>query len=305
MTPHPAEPTGIQFHLQRGGVVADIAQLGASLRGLSVAGVDLVPPYPLGAPTPFCSGIVLVPWPNRIRDGIWMLDGEQQRLAITEPAQNNAIHGLLRYTPYEVAVRTAGEIELTATVFPQLGYRFQLDTSVRYALTDSGVHVTHTLLNTGADAAPVAVGTHPYATIGDVDPDELVLTLPAATHFPVDDRLLPSPAEPVDGTEHDLRSGRRLADVELDDAWGGAERDADGLVRHTLTAPDGRRCVVWGGPGFDYVQVFTTTLYPGQKRAVAIEPMTAPAESFNTGEGLRWLAPGESWTLDWGIELEG
>jgi len=303
-TPAPAEPTGTQFSLRRGDVTAHVAQLGASLRGLTVGGVDVVPPYPLGAPTPFGSGTVLVPWPNRIRDGIWTHDGAELRLAITEPKLNNAIHGLLRYTPYAVAIRTDSEVELTATVYPQLGYPFQLDTSVRYALTDAGVHVTHTLTNTGRDAAPAAVGTHPFVTIGDVDPGELVLTLPAATRFPVDDRLLPSPEEPVDGTALDFRTGRRLSDVELDDAFGGVRREPDGIARHTLTAPDGRRAVLWAGEGFDYVQAFTTTSYPGQVKAVAIEPMTAPADAFNSGTGLRRLAPGETWTLDWGIELE-
>jgi aldose 1-epimerase len=34
---------------------------------------------------------------------------------------------------------------------------------------------------------------------------------------------------------------------------------------------------------------------------VAIEPMTAPADSLNTGEGLRWLEPGEEWIAAWGI----
>jgi aldose 1-epimerase len=29
--------------------------------------------------------------------------------------------------------------------------------------------------------------------------------------------------------------------------------------------------------------------------------MTAPADAFNSGEGLRWLAPGETWDLGWGI----
>lgn len=306
MTDHaPAEPTGIQYSLRRGEVTAHVAQLGASLRGLAVGGVDVVPPYPLGAPTPFGSGTVLVPWPNRIRDGIWTHEGEPLRLAITEPKLNNAIHGLLRYTPYAAAIHTDAEVELTATVFPQLGYPFHLEISVRYALTDTGVHVTHTLANVGADAAPVAVGTHPFVTIGDVDPGELVLTLPASTRFPVDDRLLPSPEEPVDGTPLDFRHGRRLADVQLDDAFGGVRRDADGIARHTLTAPDGRRAVMWAGEGFDYVQVFTTTGYPGQRKAVAIEPMTAPADAFNSGTGLRTLDPGESWAVEWGIELQG
>lgn len=304
MTDNTAEPTGIQFSLRRGDVTAHVAQLGASLRGLTVGGVDIVPPYPLGKPTPFGSGTVLVPWPNRIRDGIWTHDGQQLQLAITEPKLDNAIHGLLRYTPYAVAIRTDSEVELTATVFPQLGYPFQLDTAVRYALTDAGLHVTHTISNVGADAAPVAVGTHPFVTIGDVDPGELVLTLPAATRFPVDERLLPSPEEPVDGTALDFRAGRRLADVQLDDAFGGVQRDDDGIARHTLTAPDGRRVVLWAGKDFDYVQAFTTEKYPGQRKAVAIEPMTAPADAFNSGTGLRHVAPGDTWTLDWGIEMK-
>lgn len=299
------EPTGIQFHLHRGAVAAHISQVGAALRGLTVGGVDIVPPYPLGTPAPSCSGVVLVPWPNRIRDGVWTHEGQQQRLAITEPERSNAIHGLLRYTPYDVALRTDSTLELTATVFPQLGYRFQLDTLVRFSLTDTGVDVAHELVNTGRDAAPVALGVHPFVTIGDVDPGELVLALAATEHFPVDDRLLPGDPEPVDGTPHDLRDGRRLADVELDDAWGGVVHDADGRARHTVTAPDGRRVVLWAGPGFDYVQAFTTTSYPGQSRALAIEPMTAPADAFNSGRGLRRLEPGESWKLEWGIALEG
>lgn len=299
------EPTGIQFHLRRGGVTAHIAQVGASLRGLTVGGVDIVPPYPLGTPAPSCSGVVLVPWPNRVRDGVWTHEGQQQLLAITEPARRNAIHGLLRYSPYDVALRTESSLELTATVFPQLGYPFQLDTTVRYQLTDSGVDVTHELINTSRDAAPVALGVHPFLTIGDVDPDELVLAVQATEHFPVDDRMLPGEPEPVEGTPYDLRDGRRLGDLQLDDAWGRVVRDADGRARHTVTAPDGRRVVLWEGADLDYVQAFTTTAYPGQRRALAIEPMTAPADAFNSGRGLRLLEPGESWTVEWGIALEG
>lgn len=29
--------------------------------------------------------------------------------------------------------------------------------------------------------------------------------------------------------------------------------------------------------------------------------MTAPANALNTGEDLRWLEPGDRWTLEWGI----
>ncbi len=299
----PAEPTGSQFFLQRGEVSAQITSVGASLRALRVGGVDVVPPYPAHTPTPLCAGVVLVPWPNRIRDGRWQRDDGPQQLALTEPDRANAIHGLLRYTPYAPAHRDDESVELAATVYPQPGYRFQLDTRVRYALGDRGITVTHTIVNVGAQVAPVAVGAHPFLTIGGVDPGDLELTIAAATHYPTDERMLPTAPEPVDGTAYDLRAGRRLGGLQLDDGFGAVHRGDDGLARHTLRAPDGRRLELWCAPGFDFVQVFTTAAFPGQAAAVAIEPMTAPADAFNSGTGLRWLAAGEQAEWKWGIVL--
>lgn len=298
-------PTGIQFHLTRGGVTAQISQVGASLRGLTVDGVDIVPPYPIDIAAPQCSGVVLVPWPNRIRDGVWNDEGTQRHLAITEPKLNNAIHGLLRYSPYEIAEQTDDSITLHANVFPQIGYPYLLETAVTYALGERGVTVTHTITNRSEDAAPVAVGTHPFLTIGDVDPRELVLTVPAGTFIETDDRLLPTAELPVAGGT-DLREGKRLGDLDLDTAFAEVTRDEDGLVRSTLAAPDGRTVTLWQGEGFDYLQVYTTDeLYPGQEFAVAVEPMTALMDAFNTGRSIRRLSTGETWTLHWGVDFTG
>ena len=35
--------------------------------------------------------------------------------------------------------------------------------------------------------------------------------------------------------------------------------------------------------------------------AIAVEPMTAPADALNSGLGLRWIEPGASWSGHWGI----
>ncbi|HTN55188.1 MAG TPA: aldose 1-epimerase family protein [Microbacterium sp.] len=295
-------PTGIQLHLRRGEVTARIAQVGASLRHLTVGGVDIVPPYPDDVPTPMASGIVLAPWPNRIRDGIWQDGGTTRALAITEPKFRNASHGLLRFTAYGIAEQAEDAVTLAATIFPQTGYPYLVATTVRYALTDAGIDVTHTLTNHSADPAPVALGIHPYLTIGDADPRALVLRLSAETYFETDERMLPVGESPVaDGT--DLREGRRLGDLQLDTGFANLHRDADGLVRTTLTAPDGRAVSLHQGAGLDYVQAFTTDRYPGQSLALAVEPMSAPADAFNSGRGLRRLAQDESWTLEWGIRF--
>ena len=303
-------PTGEQFVLETstssGDVQATITAVAAGIRTLSINGIDLVPPYAEDQAPPMGAGIVLAPWPNRIRDGRWTHEGVEHQLAITEPARDNAIHGLLRYTEYKPIARERDSVTLAATIYPQLGYPYLLGTAVHYELVADGLKVTHYVENLGVEAAPVALGSHPYLKIGGVPTGELTLRLNAASHIEVDDRLLPTGEVPVDDTEWDLRDGRRVGDLHLDDAFGEVASE-DGVVLHTLTAPDGRTVSIWADDEFDYVQVYTSRDFPGEDGdvAIAVEPMTAPAEAFNSGRGLRWLDPGEEWQVSWGIRFEG
>lgn len=299
-------PTGEQFRLTRstpnGLAEAVIVEVAASIREFRVGGVELTEPYGEFSTPPFGDGIVLVPWPNRVEDGAWTLDGKPQQLDLTEPDKHNAIHGLLRNTPYRVLDRSEGDITLGATVFPQHGYPFLLETSVRHELTDDGMTVTHRITNESDLPAPVAIGAHPFFQLGDVATDDLVLTVHAGTRFPVDERLNPSAEIPVDGTDYDLRAGRKVSELDLDDAFG--DVTPDNQVTAMLTAPDGRSVALWQDESFPYVQVFTTRKFPrgsGLTTAIAIEPMTAPANAFNSGQSLRWLNPGETWQAAWGI----
>jgi aldose 1-epimerase len=299
-------PTGEQFVLNRstpfGPAEAVITEVAASIRTLRINGIDITQPYAEYSTPPSGCGIVLVPWPNRIPDGVWELDGVKQQLDITEPDKNNAIHGLLRYTPYRLISRTDDSVTLGATVFPQHGYPFLLETSVEYQLTDDGMTVTHRIVNDSEAPAPAAIGTHPFFQIGDVPTEELTVTVHASTRFPVDSRLNVSAEVPVDG-KYDLRGGVRIADLDLDDAYG----DVAPVDRVTavLTAPDGRTVSLWQDENFPYVQVFTTRIFPrGTEKvtAIAIEPMTAPANAFNTGQSLEWINPGEAFQASWGVK---
>ncbi|WP_440710062.1 aldose 1-epimerase family protein [Herbiconiux sp. YIM B11900] len=304
-------PTGDQYPLsllQDGRrVSAVVTQVAAGIRELEVDGVALVESFPESSTPPGAAGIVLVPWPNRVAGGLWTLDGAAQQLDITEPKQNNAIHGLLRYTPYRLLAHEEHRVHQTATVYPQHGYPFLLETSVEHELTSDGLLVRHAVRNDSAAAAPVAVGAHPYLRVGDVPADELTLTIDATTRFLTDDTQIPVSEEAVSGTDFDLTLGRRVGDLTIDHGYGGVRVSAaDGRSVQSLEAPDGRRVELWADGNFGYVQVFTPAAFAapeGPRRAVAIEPMTAPANALNTGEGLRWLAPGETWTMEWGIRL--
>lgn len=313
--------TGMQYELTAstpaGAARATITEVAAGLRAYSVGGTDLVETFPVSEQPPMAAGIVLLPWPNRIRDGVWSARGTTRQLALTEPARHNAIHGLLRFTPYQELDFSGSSVTLGATVFPQSGYPFHLKTSVTYALGATGLSVTHIVHNAGQADAPVAVGAHPYLKIGDVPTGDLVLRVAAATHIDVDERMNPIGQTPVAGTAHDLRAGVRVDLLTLDDGFADVDvTDSPAGLRgeHSLTAPDGRSVTLWGDENMRYVQVYTPRTFPvwsapgaqpERGLAVAIEPMTAAANAFNSGAGLRWLKPGESWTVRWGIRPAG
>jgi aldose 1-epimerase len=297
-----ADPTGRRFVLEHGDARAEVTEVAASIRALTIAGVNVIARYPDGMPAPGASGIVLFPWPNRVRDGRWTHDVTDRQLAITEPALHNASHGLLRFAPYRPTEELTDAVTLQAEVFPQTGYPFHLAISVTYALGDDGLTVTHRIQNVGTDAAPVALGQHPYLSLGDGPTADVTVQLDAPVRFLVDDQKVPIGEAPVDAAT-DLRTPRRLGDLELDTAYSDIARAEDGRIRAVLRAPNGREAELWAGSGFDYLQVFTNRKYPGHDMAVAIEPMTAPADAFNSGRGLRWLVSGELWTLEWGIRL--
>lgn len=297
-----ADPTGHRFVLRSANVSAEIAQVGAALRALTVDGVDLVPRYPDDVPTPAASGVVLVPWPNRIRDGRYRFDGTDLQLTISEPKFGNASHGLLRFAAYQPIEQTEERLVLGADVVPQTGYPFHLRTRVTFTLQADGLHVAHDIENVGASAAPVALGVHPYLQIGGVDTADLVVQSSGTTTLVLDDRNIPVDEVPV-GAGTDLRDGVRLGDAALDNGYRGMERDAEGRARHTLTAPDGARVELWQDEGFRWAQVFTTDRYPGHPLAVAIEPMTAPANAFATGDDLERLECGGILHREWGVRF--
>ncbi|NUP59792.1 MAG: aldose 1-epimerase family protein [Pseudarthrobacter sp.] len=293
--------TGRQYELRRGDAVAVVTELAAGLRSFTRRGVLLTETYGDNEIPPGGAGITLAPWANRVEDGQWVLDGRKQQLDITEVPRNNASHGLLRNTGYALLGQTEHSVSLEATIFPQHGYPFLARHRVDYQLTeDLGLRVRQTLANDSAAAAPFVLGAHPYLRLGDTPAEELVLTVAADTRLVADERLIPRSSAPVEG-DADFRSGGRVADLAIDVALTDLRYDG-GRARHVLAAADGSEVVLWQDESCRYVHIYVSTVYPGRTRALAVEPMTGPANAFNSGDGLRWLAPGASFSMEWGID---
>ena len=292
--------TGRQFELRRGDALAVVTELAAGLRLYSRGGTQLTESYGDAEISPGAAGITLAPWANRVEDGIWYLNGKKQQLDITEVSRNNASHGLLRNSSYELVDESEFSVTLEAAVFPQHGYPFLLRHRVRYELAEGlDLVVRQLLINDSQEPAPFVLGAHPYLRLGEVPSEELTVTVHAGTRLVTDERLIPRRTEPVGG-DFDLRAGRQVGALDLDSAYTDLEFDA-GVARHTLSAPDGRSVSLWQDANCGYVHVFVTTEFPGRTKAVAIEPMTGPANAFNSGDGLRWLDPGDRFAMTWGI----
>ena len=296
-----APPTGEQYEIASGTARAVVTEVGAVLRCFEVDGLPYCESFGVDESPPRGSGAVLVPWPNRVRDGRWTWRDAGQQLALTEPGLGNAIHGLLRHACWRRYARTDSAVTLAAFLPPQPGWPMPFQTTVTYEVGPDGLTVTHTVVNLGPAPVPFGVGVHPYLRVAGTDTDDCVLTLAAATVQPLDERNLPvGPPRPVSGAD-DFREGRPLRGRRLDTPFGDcAPQAGDDLVRHRLVGPHGG-LELWADPDFRWVQVFTPGDHPGRGRAVAVEPMTCPPDALNSGRDLITLQPGETWTGRWGL----
>jgi aldose 1-epimerase len=300
--------TGQQYEIEAGHYRATVTELGAGLRELAFRGQPLIAGYEPDELPPAAAGALLAPWPNRIDGGRYVFGGTEFQLALTEPARENAIHGLTRWTAWTPVTRAADAVVLRSAPHGYQGYPFCVEIDAEYRLeADTGLHIAITARNRGAGAAPYGTGSHPYLTVRAPSVDDCQLTVPAARWLPMDDRGIPSgPAAPVTDTAYDFRRPRVIGGTQLDHALTGLERDAEGRAWAQLAADggSGARLGLWAGPGYRWLQVFTgDSLGPERRRkAVAIEPMTCPPNAFVTGDDLVVLEPGQSVTHTWGIQ---
>jgi len=297
--------SGTQVRLALGAQRATLATVGASLREYTVGGSDVVVPFAEDEVAPAYHGMVLAPWPNRLADGRYTFEGRELQLPLTEPSRGTALHGLSCWDDWSIVEVTPDTAMLVLDIPASPGYPFSLRVTVTYAISDAGLTVTTTALNTGTSSLPYGVGYHPWISPGTGSLDDCTLQLGAAGLVTVDDRLLPTGTVPVGGNM-DYREPRTLAGSDLDDAFVSPIRDAAGLSWARLARGDGSTVVIWMDGAAKAWQVCTGNhISPAaaQRSGVAIEPMSCIADAFRTGDDLVTLAPGESHTLAWGMAL--
>jgi aldose 1-epimerase len=302
-------PSGEQLEITFGDQRATVVEVGGALRSYQRGEWAILDGYAADEMCTGARGHTLLPWPNRIRDGAYSFAGQDYQLALTEPAQHNAIHGLVRWSDWTVAERRAERVRMAHVLHPQEGYPFALALTIEYTLSGDGLAVTTTATNVGDLACPYGTGAHPYVTVGTDRLDPATLEVPAATWLESDDRQIPVAGRPVAGTPYDFREPRVIGETKLDTGYTDLLRDADGRARVALGAPEGgARVAVWLDASYAYVMAFTGDALPQperRRRGLGVEPMTCAPNAFQSGEGLVRLEPGATHAGSWGIESDG
>lgn len=292
-----SRPTGEQYVIASHGYRAVVTQSGV-LRQLRHDGRDLVDGFAEDAMPAAGRGQLLVPWPNRIRDGRYDFGGATHQLALTEPRRGNASHGLVRWASWSLFRHDPAVVELRYFLPAQTGYPWALHLSTTWEVGAGGLTVTQAATNRADSPAPYASGAHPYLLAGPGTCDRWELELPAATYLTVDEeRLLPTGRAPFAGIVSDP-----LGDTVLNHAVTDLERDEHGVATvRLLDDAAGTGTEIWVDEHHRWLQVYTGDDTPSPRVSVAVEPMTAPPDAFNSGDDLVVLEPGASFSASWGI----
>jgi aldose 1-epimerase len=299
-------PSGEQFEIVHGQQRATIVEVGGGIREYLVGDRPVLDPYPTSAMCDGGHGAPLIPWPNRLGDGRYRFDGVDYQVALSEPANHNAIHGFLRWRPWQAMTREPNRVIVGTRLYPLTGYPFTLAVRIEYGLDEDGLSVRTSATNLGDSACPYGAGQHPYLSPGEGLIDACTLEVAAATRIVTDaERQLPTGRETVAGGVYDFSSPRVIGEQQIDDPFTDLTRDHSGRAVCRLTAPDGATVELWVDENYPFLELFTgDTLRPSRRRTgLAVEPMTCAPNAFQGGEGLIRLEPGQTHASHWGVRL--
>ncbi|MFD1824391.1 MULTISPECIES: galactose mutarotase [Mumia] len=268
--------------LAHGAWSATVNPYGGGLASLVHDGEDVVVPQDGQGSHPAYRGAVLAPWPNRLEDGTYEFDGVTYEVALNETEEHTALHGLVHDVEWEIVEQMSASVGLQADVPRVAGYPFSIRLDLAYMVSDAGLAASLVATNTGEGDAPYGSGFHPYLVADPVAQTPLALDAACFVETSAD-RRLPTGTAGVAGTPYDFRESRPIGTTTLDTAYG------------HLGAPVVRvgRTVVGLGAGVRWLQAYT----PPDRRSVAVEPCSCPANAFRSGVDLVVLAPGEQHTL--------
>jgi aldose 1-epimerase len=229
------------------------------------------------------TGIPLLhPWANRLASPEYEIAGRRVTLDLKAPnvrtdPRGLPIHGLAAGSSHwEVVEEERGLLRtrLDFAAWPELyaGFPFPHVLELSVELSHDRIRIDTMLTPTGDVAVPVAFGFHPHLRLPGLAREHWIVELPVTSRMELDERTLPTGrSEPVE-----IPPGP-LGDRTFDDAFDGLADPPEFAV-----AGGGRRLSLRFLDGYRFAQVWA----PPDSDLIAFEPMTAPANPFESDRTL-------------------
>ncbi len=161
--------------------------------------------------------------------------------------------------------------------------------SAEMTLSEGELTIATTLRATGDAQVPVSFGYHPYFRLPGSDRNAWRMRLAAFRRLVLDQRMIPTgERQPVS------RRRTRLGHASWDDGFDGLETPAEFQV----TGPAARLTAA-----FLYGYAFAQVYAPPGHDYVCFEPMTAPTNALNSGDGLQLVEPGEEYRAAFTVRI--
>ncbi len=248
---------------------------------------------------------LLYPWANRLAGFGYEAAGRTVRLPsdpglLTFDGNGLPMHGVIPgRLPWAIAQPPGdhgSSLAASLTWSPELSglfdvFPFRHDLRYTAQLLRGCLEISVTVHACGPDPVPVSFGFHPYLVAGSTGREGWQVDLPAMRSVQLDERQIPV------GQADELPGGRlALGTRAFDDGFCDVAEDA----RFAVDAGDGPITLEFR-EGYRFAQVYA----PPAGRFICFEPMTAPANALRSGVGLTVLAPGETRTSRFAVEVSG
>jgi len=242
---------------------------------------------------------LLYPWANRLARFGYRAAGSDLTLSEDDPriprdGNGLPIHGvlpgLLRWeledggAPDSLAAVLRWRSDELLELFP-----FVHEVRVGATVGPGEMRITTTVTAAADGSVPVSFGYHPYTRVPAGSRDDWLVTLGASDRIVLDDRSIPT----GERTAID-REPFQLDGTSLDDAF---DAPTDGAAFEATAG--GATLTVTFLAGYPYAQVFA----PAGEEFICFEPMTAPTNALNSGDGLTVVEPGKSYRAAFRIAL--
>jgi aldose 1-epimerase len=274
----------LELHLEPG--------IGGSISGFTFSADGEV--WPIFRPAPKnepsvleMSSFPLVPWVNRVRDGMFMFRGQQVRLSPDPSIDPSPLHGhgWLGAWTVESAEATAASLGFR---YPGGEWPWTYSARQDFTLDPAGISITLECTNESEEPMPCGLGHHPYFLCG---PDTRLDTQVACA-WTIDERVLPVEKVPAQGRFS--LSNRQICAQDLDHGFGGWGG------RASISDPAWPFRVEFSSPTAGFFQVYS----PASGGFFVAEPVTHANAAMNAPEeewpelGMAVLDPGRTMTLE-------